>query len=128
MRMIGPAFALLFAAFPLAAQTPGPAPSLAEQAESTSDVIRVGVRVAPPFVIESEGRYSGLAISLWEQVAAERGYTFPITLDWRPLAAALSRRNIIPLTVTVDRTGRLRHVIPGEMFEQDVSELAALGG
>ena len=56
----------------------------------------------------------------------ERGYTFPITLDATPLAAALSRRNLIPLTVTVDRRGLLRQVIPGEMFEEDVMELLGL--
>jgi thiol-disulfide isomerase/thioredoxin len=57
---------------------------------------------------------------------AQAGYSFPVTLDWRPLAAALSTRNVIPLTVTVDRQGRLREVIPGEMFEEDVLALASL--
>jgi thiol-disulfide isomerase/thioredoxin len=58
--------------------------------------------------------------------ARGRGYTFPITLDAAPLAAALSRRNLIPLTITVDRRGLLRQVIPGEMFEEDVMELLGL--
>jgi len=58
--------------------------------------------------------------------AREHGYTFPITLDHAPLAAALSARRIIPLTVTVDRAGRLLQVIPGEMFESDVLELLQL--
>lgn len=58
--------------------------------------------------------------------AGEHGYTFPITLDHAPLAAALSARRIIPLTVTVDRGGRLLQVIPGEMFESDVLELLQL--
>ena len=58
--------------------------------------------------------------------AGERGYTFPITLDQAPLAAALSTRRIIPLTVSVDRGGRLLQVIPGEMFESDVLELLQL--
>ncbi|MDH4050454.1 MAG: TlpA family protein disulfide reductase [Rubrivivax sp.] len=66
--------------------------------------------------------------ALVRRVAAERGYTFPISMAWRDLAAALSRRNVIPLTVTVDRGGRLRQVIPGEMFEADVIELATLAG
>lgn len=35
-------------------------------------------------------------------------------------------RRIIPLNVTVDRGGRLLHVIPGEMFESDVLELLQL--
>jgi thiol-disulfide isomerase/thioredoxin len=58
--------------------------------------------------------------------AGERGYTFPITLEHAPLAAALSARRVIPLTVTVDRGGRLLQVIPGEMFEDDVLELLQL--
>jgi peroxiredoxin len=52
--------------------------------------------------------------------ADQQGYTFPITTDHAPLAAALSARRIIPLTVTIDRAGRLHQVIPGEMFEDDV--------
>ncbi|MCU0967444.1 MAG: TlpA family protein disulfide reductase [Rubrivivax sp.] len=58
--------------------------------------------------------------------AARQGYTFPITLDHAPLAAVLSTRNLMPLTVTVDRQGRLVQVIPGEMFEADVLELERL--
>lgn len=58
--------------------------------------------------------------------AQERGYTFPITLDYAALAAVLSTRRLVPLTVTVDRQGRLRHVIPGEMSEPDVLELLQL--
>ena len=58
--------------------------------------------------------------------AAAQGYSFPVTLAWRPFAAALSTRNVIPLTITTDRQGRLRQVIPGEMFEEDVLELASL--
>jgi len=58
--------------------------------------------------------------------AQAQGYTFPITLEHAPLAAELSQRNVIPLTVTVDRKGLLRQVIPGEMFEEDVLELLAL--
>ena len=58
--------------------------------------------------------------------AAQRGYSFPITLDTAPLAAVLSARRNIPLTVTVDRSGRLLQAIPGEMFEEDVLELRQL--
>ena len=35
---------------------------------------------------------------------------------------------MIPLTATVDRSGRLQQVIPGEMFEEDVLELTRLAG
>jgi thiol-disulfide isomerase/thioredoxin len=54
------------------------------------------------------------------------GCHFAVTLDHAPMAAALSARRMIPLTVTVDRSGRLKQVIPGEMFEDDVLELAQL--
>ena len=54
------------------------------------------------------------------------GWRFPVTLDAAPMAAALSTRNMIPLTVVVDRQGRLKQVIPGEMFEEDVLDLLKL--
>jgi thiol-disulfide isomerase/thioredoxin len=54
------------------------------------------------------------------------GLSFAVTLAYRDLAAVLSQRNMIPLTVTVDRQGLLRQVIPGEMFEEDVLDLQAL--
>jgi thiol-disulfide isomerase/thioredoxin len=55
-----------------------------------------------------------------------QGYSFPNTLDTRPLADALSQRRLIPLTVTVDRQGRLKQVIPGEMSEDDMLGLLEL--
>ena len=62
-----------------------------------------------------------------QRYAQLQGYSFPITLDHGPLSAALSTRRMIPLTITVDRQGRLLQTIPGEMFEEDVMELAQLG-
>ena len=53
---------------------------------------------------------------------ARHGYGFQVTMDQGPMAAALSSRKVIPLTVTVDRQGRLRQEIPGEMFEEDVMQ------
>lgn len=58
--------------------------------------------------------------------AAGQGYSFPITTDHAPMAAALTARKMIPLTVTVDRQGRLKQVIPGEMFAEDVMGLVQL--
>jgi thiol-disulfide isomerase/thioredoxin len=54
------------------------------------------------------------------------GWSFPNTHDTTPMAAALSERRMIPLTVTVDRRGRLLQVLPGEMFEDDLLELRRL--
>lgn len=56
--------------------------------------------------------------------AARRGLRFDITLEQQPLHAALSRMPGIPLTCVVDRQQRLREVIRGEMFEEDVLGLA----
>ncbi len=56
----------------------------------------------------------------------QHGWNFQVTLDRAPMAAALSTRNMIPLTVTVDRQGRLKQVIPGEMFEEDMLDLVKL--
>ena len=53
---------------------------------------------------------------------ARHGYGFQVTMDQGPMAAALSSRKVIPLTVTVDRQGRLGQEIPGEMFEEDVMQ------
>ena len=54
---------------------------------------------------------------------AANGYAFPVSLDHDALAAALAARRVIPLTLLVDRQGRLKQTIPGEMFEEDVMEL-----
>ncbi len=53
---------------------------------------------------------------------AKHGYGFAVTLDHVAMAAALSARKVIPLTVLVDRAGRLQQVIAGEMFEEDVMQ------
>jgi thiol-disulfide isomerase/thioredoxin len=50
--------------------------------------------------------------------------SFPVTLDEAPLRRLLTPRRIIPLTAVIDRSGRLREVIPGEMAEADVLDLA----
>ena len=44
--------------------------------EVTNRTLLVGVKLAPPFVMQTDGQYSGLAIDLWEQAARENGWTF----------------------------------------------------
>jgi len=58
-----------------------------------------------------------------QRYLAANGYAFPVSLDHDALAAALAARRVIPLTLLVDRQGRLKQAIPGEMFEEDVMEL-----
>ncbi|MFC4727672.1 transporter substrate-binding domain-containing protein [Coralloluteibacterium thermophilus] len=48
----------------------------APAADPPGQMLLVGVRTAPPFVIETEDGYAGLAIELWEDIAAERGWRF----------------------------------------------------
>jgi ABC-type amino acid transport substrate-binding protein len=60
----------LFAANAVAASAPAPA-------ASRGRTLAVGVKVAPPFVIaEGDNQYSGLAISLWKQVAEDNHWQF----------------------------------------------------
>lgn len=61
-----------------------------------------------------------------QRYLSRQGWQFAVTLDQAAMSAALSTRKLIPLTVTVDRRGHLRQVIPGEMFEEDVLDLLKL--
>jgi ABC-type amino acid transport substrate-binding protein len=45
------------------------------------DSLTVGVRIAPPFVTQQDERYGGLLIELFEDIAAERGWTY----DYQPV-------------------------------------------
>jgi thiol-disulfide isomerase/thioredoxin len=65
-------------------------------------------------------------VALVRRYAQQQGYSFPITLDHAALAASLSERKVIPLTAVVDAQGRLKQVLPGEMFEEDLMELLVL--
>lgn len=59
-------------------------PASPAKAAPTSRQLVIGVKVAPPFVIEKDGHYSGLAIDLWQEIAADHGWTFtykPYDLD-----------------------------------------------
>lgn len=56
----------------------------------------------------------------------ERGWTFPVSLDAGALSEALTTRRSVPMTLSVDRAGRLRELIPGAMFEADVLDLLKL--
>ncbi|MEI6026430.1 MAG: TlpA disulfide reductase family protein [Betaproteobacteria bacterium] len=53
---------------------------------------------------------------------ARHGYGFQVTMEQGPMGTALSTRKVIPLTLLVDRQGRLGQEIPGEMFEEDVMD------
>ena len=58
---------------------------------------------------------------------AQHGYGFAVTLAHGPMAAALHERRVIPLSVAVGADGRVREVVAGEMFEEDVMQWLRLG-
>lgn len=51
-------------------------PATADSANETPRTLVVGVKIAPPFVIEKGDAYIGLAIDVWSDIAAERGWKF----------------------------------------------------
>ena len=61
--------------YPIAAGTSATV-TPAARLQSADQPLIVGVKVAPPFVIEDHGKYSGLAIDLWQEVAADHGWKY----------------------------------------------------
>jgi thiol-disulfide isomerase/thioredoxin len=57
---------------------------------------------------------------------AVNGLHFPVVVGRPELRTLFTPRRVIPMTCLVDRRGRLRQAIPGEMAEDDVLALAAL--
>lgn len=52
-------------------------PANAQELEQNAGVpLRVGVHDSPPFVMEKDGGYGGMAIDLWELVAGDLGYNY----------------------------------------------------
>lgn len=57
---------------------------------------------------------------------AANDYRFPVAMDQGKLRPLFTTRTVIPVTCVVDRAGRLLQTLAGEMFEEDVMELAQL--
>jgi len=53
-------------------------------------------------------------------------FSFPVLASMSGLRAQFTSRQMVPMTCLVDRQGRLRQQIPGEMAEDDVLGLADL--
>lgn len=84
------------------AQEASPAPA------GESDVLTVGVKVAPPFVIKEGNRYTGLAMEVWEAAAAEHHWRYRLQqFDLAGLLAATSDGRIAAglgaVTATAER-------------------------
>jgi polar amino acid transport system substrate-binding protein len=82
-------------------------------AAEEGEILQVGVRVAPPFVIpDGTGGYDGLAIRLWEKVATEMGVDFVyhergITDLLQETATGVLDVAVGALTITAEREERL---------------------
>lgn len=57
---------------------------------------------------------------------AANDYRFPVAMDRGRLRPLFTNREVIPVTCVIDRASRLLQVLAGEMFEEDVMELAQL--
>jgi len=108
-RLLGRLLTLLIVALPAHAQEPAP--------ESQAPLV-VGVKVAPPFVIQDGNDYRGVAIELWEDIAGERGWAYTYRpYDLEALLAATERGEVDigigAITATAQREERLdfSHVI-----------------
>ncbi|MEO7937183.1 MAG: TlpA disulfide reductase family protein, partial [Burkholderiaceae bacterium] len=51
-------------------------------------------------------------------------YQFPVALDGGELRRRVTTRRAIPMTCAFDGQGRLLQAVAGEMFEEDLMELA----
>jgi len=53
------------------------------------------------------------------------GYGFPVALDGEGLRQRLGLRRVIPATLPIGRDGRMGKAVYGEMFEEDLMEIAS---
>jgi ABC-type amino acid transport substrate-binding protein len=92
--------------------------SFAQDAPDAGQPVLVGVYVSPPFVIEEKGRFTGMAVELWEALAAAQGLqsryqSFPTV---RALIDAAANREIdvavTNLTITQSRAERIDFTYP----------------
>ena len=74
-----------------------------------ADPLKVGLRVAPPFAFETDaGNWSGIAVDLWEAIAAENGFsseyeTYRLSELLEALEAGAIDVAVAPLTITAER-------------------------
>lgn len=93
------------------AQSNAPA-SASSTAPAAGKTLIVGVKVAPPFVIEKNGKYSGLAIDLWQDAAKDHGWKFTYKkYDLEGLLNAVSSDQVAvglgAITATAERERRM---------------------
>ncbi|WP_113063756.1 transporter substrate-binding domain-containing protein [Oleiagrimonas sp. MCCC 1A03011] len=93
------------------------APADAATAVAPARTLTIGVKVAPPFVIRDGDHYRGLAIDLWEEVAADHGWKFQYkSYDLEGLLNAVQRHQVDvglgAITATAQREQRMDFAHP----------------
>lgn len=99
---------LLLVVFTVGAQTPASDP----RAVPVRKILTIGVKVAPPFVVEKDGHYGGLAIDLWQETAADHGWKYSYrAYDLEGLLQAVRDGKVDvgvgAITATADREKRM---------------------
>jgi ABC-type amino acid transport substrate-binding protein len=102
--------------YPIAAGTAATVTPATELKRANQPLL-VGVKVAPPFVIEDHGHYSGLAIDLWQEIAADHGWKYvyrPYDLDGLLQAVSDSKVDVAlgAITATAAREQRMDFAHP----------------
>ena len=87
------------------------------QTEGQPKHLLVGVKLAPPFVMQEDGKYSGLAIYLWEEAAHAHGWTWDYRqFELDDLLNAVSEHKVDiglgAITATAEREGRMDFAHP----------------
>jgi len=89
-----------------------------ESSDTSDPTLRVGLYLSPPFVMESENGYSGMAVELWEGMADDLGLRFRYEV-FPTIAALVSATEtstidvaVTNLTITRDRAERIEFTHP----------------
>ena len=90
--------------------------SRAQESAPTPQPVKVGLYVSPPFVMEGDGGFSGMAVELWETIATD----LDLRSDYRVLpalrelvqATASGEIDIAVTNLTITRAGRSASTSP----------------
>ncbi|MFC6634626.1 transporter substrate-binding domain-containing protein [Microbulbifer taiwanensis] len=90
----------------------------AQPADRAPQPVRVGLYASPPFVFEKGKRFSGMAVDLWQEIAAEQKLqsSYRVYPNLRELVDATARGEVdvavTNLTITEDRARRIDFTHP----------------
>jgi polar amino acid transport system substrate-binding protein len=90
----------------------------AQDAPTEPQPLKVGLYLSPPFVMEDDGRYTGMAVELWEALAADLDLQsdYEVLPTFRELVRATSAGDldvaVTNLTITQERAERIDFTHP----------------